>query len=130
LGTPNMLSPNFWIIIFAFILITMHFFMIKCNFDVIDVLIFVIYDVQYVTTTYGSKINCISIFVNHKWTTCILNRLIFMFLRVHFKKMCDFVNLLLKLYIYIYIYILSSRFKEFRYSKNDIPSVSFKSFKD
>ncbi len=48
-----------------------------------------------------------------------------MCLRVCFKKMYDFVNLLLKLNIYV----LPSRFKEFKYSKNDISSFSFKSLK-
>jgi hypothetical protein len=59
----------------------MHFLMIKCNSDVIDLFIFVIYDVQYVATTYGSKINWIYVFVNHKWATHILNALVFMFLK-------------------------------------------------
>jgi hypothetical protein len=49
-----------------------------------------------------------------------------MFLGVHFKKMCGFVNLLLK----FNIYVLSSTFKECRYLENGIPSFSFKSFKD
>ncbi len=31
--------------------------MIECSFDVIDLSIFVIYDVQYVAFTYGFKIN-------------------------------------------------------------------------
>ncbi len=35
----------------------MHFLMIKCRSNVIDLPIFVIYDVQYVITAYGSKIN-------------------------------------------------------------------------
>jgi hypothetical protein len=80
--------------------------MIKCNFDVIDWNIFVIYDVQYVITAYGSKINWISIFANHKWATHILNALVFMFFRIYFKKMYSFVNFLLKLNIYE----LSSKF--------------------
>jgi len=29
----------------------------ECSFDVIDLFIFVIYDVQYVVVTYGFKIN-------------------------------------------------------------------------
>jgi hypothetical protein len=78
----------------------------------------VIYDVQYVVVTYESKINWISIFANHKWATLILNALVFMFLGVCFKKMCGFVNSLLK----FNIYVLSSRFKEFRYLENDISS--------
>jgi len=41
-----------------------------------------------------------------------------MFLGVRLKKMCGFVNLLLK----YNIYVISSRFKEFKYSKNDILS--------
>jgi hypothetical protein len=55
------------------------FFMIKCSYDVIDLSTFVIYDVQYVATTYGSKINWIYVFSNHKWTSLILNALYFMF---------------------------------------------------
>ncbi len=35
----------------------MQFLMIKCSFDVIDLSIFVIYDMQYVTVAYGFKIN-------------------------------------------------------------------------
>jgi hypothetical protein len=38
--------------------------MIECNFEVINLSIFVIYDVQYVVVAYGSKINWIFIFVN------------------------------------------------------------------
>jgi hypothetical protein len=44
----------------------MHFCIIKCDYDVIDLSIFVIYDVQYVIATYGSKINWRSIFANHR----------------------------------------------------------------
>jgi len=40
--------------------------------------------------------------------------------------MCGFVNVLLKLNIYV----LSSKFSNFRYLKNDISSFSFKSFKN
>jgi hypothetical protein len=36
--------PNFWIIVFAFILFAIHFCMIECSYDVIDLFIFVIYD--------------------------------------------------------------------------------------
>jgi hypothetical protein len=43
-----------------------------------------------------------------------------------FLKKCSLVNLLHKLNIYVF----SSRFKEFKNSKNDISSFSFKSFKD
>jgi len=49
-----------------------------------------------------------------------------MFLRVRFKKMCGFISLLFK----FNMYVLSLRFKEFRYSKNDMSSFSLKSFKD
>jgi hypothetical protein len=76
--------PNFWILIFAFILFTIQLCMIKCNYDVINLSIFVIYDMQYVATPYGSKTNWISMFANHKWASCALNALIFMFLRVCF----------------------------------------------
>jgi hypothetical protein len=65
-------------------------------------------------------------YTNHKWPTHILNALVFMFLGVRFKKMCGFVNLFLK----PNIYVLSSRFENFRYSENDIPSFSFKSLKN
>ncbi len=35
----------------------MHFSIIECSCNVIDLSIFVIYDVQYVATRYGSKKN-------------------------------------------------------------------------
>jgi len=114
---------NFCICIY---IICNAFFMIECSSNVIDLSIFVIYDVQYVAFSYGSKINWIYVFANHKWTTCILNALFFMFLGIQFKKMCSFVHLLFKLNIYV----LSSRFKEFKSSKNDISSFYFKCFKD
>jgi hypothetical protein len=41
-----------------------------------------------------------------------------MFIRIHFKKMCGFINLLLKLNIYVF----SLRYKEFKHLENDIPS--------
>jgi hypothetical protein len=53
--------------------------MIEFKSDVIDLSIFVIYDVQHVVATYGSKINWIFVFANHKWATQILNALFFMF---------------------------------------------------
>jgi len=84
------------------------FFLIKCNYDVIHLFIFVMYDVQYVANAYGFKINWISIFVNHKWIAHVLNALVFLFLRILFKNMHGFVNLLLKLSIYVF----SSRFKK------------------
>jgi Fe2+ transport system protein B len=31
---------SFWILVFAFILFVMHFFMIECSYNVIDILIF------------------------------------------------------------------------------------------
>jgi hypothetical protein len=43
--------------IFASILFATHFCMIECNYDVIDLFIFVIYDVQYFSIAYGSKTN-------------------------------------------------------------------------
>jgi hypothetical protein len=48
-----------------------------------------------------------------------------MFLGIHFEKMCNFLNLFFKLNTYI----ISSRFQEFRYSKNDISSLKNKAFK-
>ncbi len=71
--------PNFWILAFVFILFTLYFSMIECRYNVIDLSIFVIYDVQYVVTTYGSKTNWIYVFINHKWTTPILNALVLIF---------------------------------------------------
>ncbi len=47
--------------------------------------------------------------MSNMYTKCIF----LMFLGVCFKKMCSFVNLLLKLNLYV----LSSRFKEFKYQK-------------
>jgi hypothetical protein len=49
-----------------------------------------------------------------------------MFLKVHLKKMCGFVNFILKLIIYVF----SSRFKEIQNSKYDISSFLKKNFKD
>jgi hypothetical protein len=40
--------------------------MIKCSFDVIDLSIFVIFDVQYDVVAYGSKKIGIFVFTNHK----------------------------------------------------------------
>ncbi len=48
--------PNFWILVFVFILFAMHFCTIDCNYNLIDLSIFVIHDVQYVVIAYGSKI--------------------------------------------------------------------------
>jgi hypothetical protein len=56
----------------------MHFLMIKCSFDVIDLFIFVIYDMQYVAVAYGFKMNWISIFANHKWVAHMLNAFVFL----------------------------------------------------
>ncbi len=81
----------------------MYFLMIEYSYDVIELSIFVIYDVQYVPIAYGSKINWIFIFANHKWTTHILNALIFMFSKFCFIKMCDFVNYFSNL-IYMYFH--------------------------
>ncbi len=100
---------------FLYLFVT-HFCMIKCSYDVIDLSIVVIYDVQYVAATYGSKVNWISIFANYKWVACVLNALVFTFLGICFKKKCGFVNLLLK----VNTYVFSSRFKEFKNLENDI----------
>jgi hypothetical protein len=40
--------------------------------------------VQYDVVAYGSKKIGIFVFTNHKWVTCVLNALIYMFLGVHF----------------------------------------------
>jgi len=48
-----------------------------------------------------------------------------MFLKVCLKNMRGFVNLFFKLNICV----ISSRFKEFKYSENDISSFFFKSLK-
>jgi hypothetical protein len=49
-----------------------HFCIIECNYDVID-LILVMYDVQYDVVAYGSKIKWIYLFANHKGPTRMLN---------------------------------------------------------
>ncbi len=118
--------PNFWILVFTFILFVIHFCLIKCSYDVIHLFILVIYDVQYVANAYGFKINWISIFVNHKWIAHVLNTLVFLFLRVLFKNMHGFINLLFKLSIYIF----SSRFKKILKLENYIFSFFKKYFKD
>ncbi len=61
-----MLGKTLPIFVFASILFVIHFYMIECSSNVIDLFNFVIYDVQYVATTYGSKINWIFVFGNHK----------------------------------------------------------------
>ncbi len=95
--------PNFWIFVFTSILFAIHFCMIECSFDVIDLSKFIIYDVQYVAATYGFKVNWIFVYANHKWVTHVLNALVVMFLRVHFLKMCNSINLLFNL-IYMYFH--------------------------
>ncbi len=60
--------------------------------------------------------------MNNTWTKCIC----FYVLKVCFLKKCNSINLLFKLNIYVF----SSRFKEFKFFKNDISSFSFKIFKD
>jgi hypothetical protein len=45
--------------------------------------------------TYGSKINWLHVFANHKGTTCMLNVLVLIFDSFHSKKICDFINLFL-----------------------------------
>jgi hypothetical protein len=65
--------PNFWIFVFTSILFVIQFCIIECSYDVLDLSIFVIYDVQYVTIAYGFK------------TTRVLNALIFMFLSIFFS---------------------------------------------
>ncbi len=47
------------------------------------------YDVQYDATKYGSKINWISIFANHKGATCMLNALVLILDGVHLRKMFE-----------------------------------------
>jgi hypothetical protein len=49
--------PKFFILKFASILFVMHFCIIKCNFDVLNLSIFITYDVQYVVITCRFKIN-------------------------------------------------------------------------
>jgi len=83
-------------------------FMIKCNYDVIDLSIFIVYDVQYVASVYGSKINWIFVFSNHKWATrilnaLVLNALVFMFLGVPFKN-CAILLIYFSNLIYMYFH--------------------------
>jgi len=50
---------------------------------------------------YISKINWIFVFVNHKGVTHMLNALVLIFDVVDLRKICGFINLLLKLNIYV-----------------------------
>ncbi len=52
---------------------------------------------QYDAIVYGSKINFIFVFANHKGTTHVPNTLIIIFDGIRFRKMCGFINLLLSL---------------------------------
>ncbi len=81
---------------------------------------------QYDAIVYGSKINCIFVFANHKGTTQVPNTLIIIFDGVHFRKMCGFINLLLKFNMYVF----SSRCKSFKILENVLFSFFLKYFKD
>jgi hypothetical protein len=108
----------------ALVLSKMHFSIIECNYEVTYLSIFVMYDGQYDAAEYGSKINWISIFANHKGTTCMLNALVLIFDGVHLRKMFGFINLLFKLNMYV----SSSRCNRFKNSKNVMFSLVLKSF--
>jgi hypothetical protein len=86
------------------------FCIIDYNFNVINLSILVMYNVQYDAIAYGYKINWILLFVNHKRTTHTLNALIIIFYNVCVMKMCGFINLLLKFNIYVFL----SRSKSFK----------------
>jgi hypothetical protein len=113
------LDPNVGIKFFL-----MNFCIIKCNFDITHLLILIMYDVQYNTTTYGFKINWIFVFVNHKRITCVLDALVLTFDGVHFGKVCGFINFLPKLNMYI----SSSRCKNIKNSKKVMFSFFFEFF--
>ncbi len=68
----------------ASILSKMYFSIIECNYEVTNLSILVMYDVQYDATTYGYKINWIFIFANHKRISHMLNALVLIFDGVHF----------------------------------------------
>jgi len=68
------------------------------------------YDVQYDATTYGSKINWIYVFANHKRITCMLNVLILIFDNFHSKIFFSFINSFVKLNMCV----SSSRSKSFK----------------
>ncbi len=60
------------------------------------------YDVQYDVVVYGSKIDCIFIFANHKGTTHVPNTLIIIFDGVPFRKMHGIINLVLRFKMYVF----------------------------
>jgi hypothetical protein len=62
----------------------MYFFVIECNYELTNLSILVMYDVQYDAATYGYKINWIFIFANHKGISLMLNALVLIFDGVHF----------------------------------------------
>ncbi len=57
----------------ASILFVMHFCIIKCNFDVLNLFILITYDAQYVVIHVGSRWIKYLIFANNKWVAHILN---------------------------------------------------------
>ncbi len=60
----------------ALIVPKIYFSIIECNYEVINLSILVMYDVQYDVVAYGCKINWIYVFANHKGTTHMLNALV------------------------------------------------------
>jgi hypothetical protein len=71
------------------------------------------YDVQYDAVVYGSKINCIFVFANHKGTTHVSNTLIIILGGVPFRKMCGIINLVLRFNMYVF----SPRCKSFKFKE-------------
>ncbi len=72
---------------------------------------------QYDATTYGSKINWIYVFANHKGTTCMLNALVLILESVHSKKICGFINCSLSLIcMYVHQDVRVLKFKECNFS--------------
>jgi hypothetical protein len=84
----------------ALVISEIHFSIIECNYEVTDLSILIMYDVQYDVTTYGSKINWIFVFANHKGAIHMLNALVLIFDGIHLRKMFGFIHLLLKLNMY------------------------------
>jgi hypothetical protein len=60
------------------------------------------YYVQHDVIVYGSKINCIFVFANHKGTTHVPNTLIIIFYGVLVKKMCGIINLVLRFNMHVF----------------------------
>jgi hypothetical protein len=85
--------PSFLICLNAFVCSCLHFSKINYIFCVIDLSVFVKYEMQYEATTSGSKINCTLVFASHKGPPCVLYTLVHISLGFRLKSNVSFCNL-------------------------------------